>query len=433
MDVILKMLRYANVYSITLFVYSFIACWKQEKRKLFYLRLIPAILVCAFVSSDFYRELMKFGVIPDVGGIRTFPYVIIWLLNVLCVWCCFKIDILKAFLFQSIAYVFEHTIFNFRYVILIDRIENQLIYYLLMLLIKSIVGVIIWFTVTGKLNRLEYLFKYKIIVALLSCVNILIALFVNNIFYNQGWFSQAMHFLYIALCIVFIYLPFIVNRLIRDNDEKQKLEYMLAVNNEQRRNSKENIESINRKCHDLKHQIIMLRETSSAEEFKEVLSSLERDVIFYDANLDTGNKSIDILIKEKGLLCNDYNIDFTYVIDGARLDFMHKVDLYTMLGNALDNAIEAARQVPEGKRVILLNVSGKDGITKLIMQNSVLNLPEIVDGLPQTTKPDKFNHGFGVKSIKMIAEKYGGQVDFNIEEGRFSLTILFFNDNLGNN
>ena len=67
-----------------------------------------------------------------------------------------------------------------------------------------------------------------------------------------------------------------------------------------------------------------------------------------------------------------------------------------------------------------------------MIENSYVTAPEIIDGLPQTTKADKANHGFGVKSIKMIVEKYNGEIDFAIENDRFSLMILFFDDKIGN-
>ena len=56
MEVFKEILRYANIYSITLFVYTFLVCLKQEKRKLFFVRLIPVIAVCVFLSSDIFRN-----------------------------------------------------------------------------------------------------------------------------------------------------------------------------------------------------------------------------------------------------------------------------------------------------------------------------------------------------------------------------------------
>lgn len=432
MEVFKEILRYANIYSITLFVYGFLVCLKQEKRKLFYIRLIPVIIVCAFLSSDIYRKFFELDSITIQAYIKTLPYVIIWLVAVLSLWGCFKISLLQAFLFQSIAYVFEHTIFNMRQGLFINEIKNKIILYIVLIFIRVALGLCIYFTVTKKTNRLSQLFNYKIIVALLASVNIFFVLFANNIFFNQGWFTKALHILRLVICAALIALPFVINRMLQDKEEKQKLEYMLAINNGQMRNADENIESINRKCHNLKHQIMMLKEAGQGTEFQQVLSSLERDILIYDSNINTGNKSIDIIIKEKSLLCDSNNIDFTYIIDGAKLSFMHKADLYSLFGNALDNAIEAAKQTEPDKRVIILRVSGKDGICKILIENSCINAPEIIDGLPQTTKADKANHGFGVKSIKMIVEKYNGEIDFAIENDRFSLMILFFDDKMGN-
>ena len=47
-----------------------------------------------------------------------------------------------------------------------------------------------------------------------------------------------------------------------------------------------------------------------------------------------------------------------------------------------------------------------------------------VDGLPQTTKPDRKNHGFGVKSMRLVIEKYGGVLTMNARGGTFELDAL---------
>lgn len=431
MDMLETVLHYLNAYALVLFVYGFIACRKQEKRKLFYVRLIPVTAVLVFICSELYRQLFNISDVWAIGYAAVLPYVVVWVLAVLAIWFCFKVDIVKAFFIQSIAYLFQHITHNL--IVLTEWINIVTVMQSVQLLIKIAIGIPLHLIAAKELGESEHLFKYKSIVILLTVVNISFVLFLNNVFFNYDLLSEAVHILRILFCVILIFLPFMINRFMRDNTEKEKLEYMLTLNNEQRRNSKENIESINRKCHDLKHQIAMLKENGAQGEFMDVINSLERDVNIYDTGANTGNKSIDILIKEKGLICDNNGIDFTYLVDGVRLSFIHKVDLYTMLGNALDNAIEATKLLPDGERVIIMNISAKEGITKVIIENSCAVEPKIIDGLPQTTKLDKYNHGFGVKSIKMIAEKYRGMVDFRVEKGRFVLMILFFSDNLGDN
>ena len=113
--------------------------------------------------------------------------------------------------------------------------------------------------------------------------------------------------------------------------------------------------------------------------------------------------------------------------DGSRLGFMNEAELYSLFGNAIDNAITAVRKVEdESRRYIGLNVSQLKGFVKVNIHNyyeGELNFSE--EGLPLTTKADKENHGFGMKSIRYIVEKYGGTVSVKTEKGVFNLNILF--------
>ena len=105
--------------------------------------------------------------------------------------------------------------------------------------------------------------------------------------------------------------------------------------------SAENVDLINRKCHDLKHQIAALRRISDRREREESIQALEQSVMIYDSVVKTGNDILDTVLTEKSLLCESRGITLTCVADGDCLDFMDGVDIYTIFGNALDNAIES--------------------------------------------------------------------------------------------
>ena len=156
-----------------------------------------------------------------------------------------------------------------------------------------------------------------------------------------------------------------------------------------------------------------------------MVAALEKDVMIYDAIAKTGYGGIDILLTEKSLLCEKRDIVFTYMIDGEKLKFMDEVDLYILLGNALDNAIEAVTDIEKEHRIIALSVVSRSNMTMISLENYCKTPPQIVDGLPKTTKKDSANHGFGIKSIISIAEKYGGTVQFSAENEKFVLNILF--------
>ena len=137
---------------------------------------------------------------------------------------------------------------------------------------------------------------------------------------------------------------------------------------------------------------------------------------FCDSKVKSGNSVLDVVLTEKAFLCNSNDISLTCLIDGSKLSFMEERDLYSIFGNAFDNAIEASKDLPNSKRVISLTSKTNNNIYVITMKNYTNVEPIFVDNLPQTTKNDKNYHGYGMKSIKRAVEKYNGQVPKSIDE-----------------
>lgn len=187
----------------------------------------------------------------------------------------------------------------------------------------------------------------------------------------------------------------------------------------------ETIESINRKCHDLKHQIRLLRELKSDEEKEEYLEDLEQDIMIYDTAVRTGNKALDIVLMEKGMYCKDHGIEWSCMADGSKLDFMRLEDIYSIFGNALDNAIEAVLRIGEPKkRVISVKIIHHNDLLVVQIQNYYAGEIQFVNGVPGTIKGNKRDHGYGIKSILHIAEKYNGTITIQTKDQIFNLQIL---------
>ena len=189
--------------------------------------------------------------------------------------------------------------------------------------------------------------------------------------------------------------------------------------------SRATIDVINRKCHDLKHQIAALR-SMSREEQRQSIDELENAVMIYDSFPKSGNEDVDLILAEKSLLAEEERVAIRSVVDGKGLSFMRIDDLYSLLGNALDNAIEASRQEEaEARRIVTLYAAPKGGLFAIHIENPCPREPLFLDGLPVTSKPDTDYHGFGMRSIRYLCEKYHGALTTGWEDGIFSLDILF--------
>ena len=154
---------------------------------------------------------------------------------------------------------------------------------------------------------------------------------------------------------------------------------------------------------------------------------LKKAINAYDTAFHTGNRALDTMISMKSMICEAKKISFTCLADGRLLDFLSESDVYSLIGNILDNAIEACEAIQEEDwRVVSLNIYETNGIVAIDAMNYFYGTLETRNGLPVTNKADKDYHGFGMLSIKKLVEKYDGSMEICVENGVFSLCISFF-------
>ncbi|HAH62497.1 MAG TPA: ATP-binding protein [Treponema sp.] len=190
--------------------------------------------------------------------------------------------------------------------------------------------------------------------------------------------------------------------------------------------SKENIDAINRKYHDLKHQITIIRAEDNTEKRNLYLKDIETNLKMYESRYKTGNAVLDTILTSKNMYCAQHDINFTCMADGTLLNFMDTMDICTIFGNSLDNAIESAEQlIDRDKRIIKAAVYAQNNFLMITFENyyeTPIKLDET--GKPATTKQDKEYHGYGLKSIRYTVEKYNGSFTIHTENNWFILRIL---------
>ena len=207
----------------------------------------------------------------------------------------------------------------------------------------------------------------------------------------------------------------------QDNEEMQNF---IANKMQYYQMSRDGITSLQIKCHDLKHQIATIRSKAGKESFEKYIDRLEDSIIEYGTVVECGNETINIVLTEKNILCSTCGVKFSYLIDGSIFNFMSEMELFSLFGNALDNALEGCNKVtdPE-KRVISLKANAVNGMVVLHVENSYEAPLNMVDNMPVTTK-DGAGHGFGLRSIREIAERYDGIATVVAENGIFKLTVV---------
>ncbi len=191
------------------------------------------------------------------------------------------------------------------------------------------------------------------------------------------------------------------------------------------RESKDNIEMINRKYHDLKHQLQILRETSNEEERATYIDEIQQGIERYEAENKTGNNVLDTVLASKQSRCLNEHITMTVVADGTLVNRLSVMDICTIFGNALDNAIEYELKVKEQeKRLIHVTLTEKNGFACILVENYYEGSAISNGSLPETTKHNKQYHGFGLRSVKYTCEKYGGYINTGVRDGWFRLEMI---------
>ena len=189
--------------------------------------------------------------------------------------------------------------------------------------------------------------------------------------------------------------------------------------------SHDGIVALQTKCHDLKHQIAAIRSEAGKARFDQYLNELEDSINEYSTVIECGNQTVDIVLTEKNILCCANQVKFSYMIDGALFNFLTEREIYSLFGNALDNALEAVSQIEDtARRMITLKSNVRGGLVVLQIENTCGRGLKVGDNqLPQTTKTGS-GHGFGLRSISRIAEKHQGSLSIREEDGVVKLSVV---------
>ena len=193
----------------------------------------------------------------------------------------------------------------------------------------------------------------------------------------------------------------------------------------QYKQSRDSIEIINMKYHDMKHQINILRGMNDSEQRAALLDRMEADIKAYELQYKTGNSVLDTVLTSKSMQCDKHGITMIVVADGALLDFMDAMDICSIFGNALDNAIEATMKLEDKeKRLIHVNVSQFKSFVMIRFENYFKGNLKKEGASFKTTKKNAEDHGYGIKSINYTVEKYDGVVDIKANDKWFEIKIL---------
>lgn len=215
-------------------------------------------------------------------------------------------------------------------------------------------------------------------------------------------------------CLTLLYLQTELFKKSAMQKEMEALNLLYDRQRQQYRVARQNVQIINRKCHELKVQIADLRRLNPDASTRKSLDEAEQAARLYDADVHTGNEVLDVALTEKSLLCESHGIRLNCVADGRCLAFMEPGDLYALFANALDPVIEAAsHQSSPDHAMIDLLLYARQGF-------AVLNLVGPEEPAGSGTRPGRYEF----KVVRQIVQKYSGTVTAETREGFSSLKVL---------
>lgn len=410
-------MRYFNIF-IEMAVTEIVFFFKLERRNRFYIRLPVTLIIFALVSwSMKYADFM--------------PYDWAWMYSFLPLFLgiafsviCYKIGWLKAICFGIIAYAIQHTAYVI-HLCVISLSAYPMIYVTLVDYAFYIAVLFVYWVMFARKLNIEQAVSLKNAKAVGICIFMLIMTYLVNFFIHSVESVAELLACIGVVCIIFLSFNVLFGYCREDIAEKETEEVKRILEREQalHKISKENIELINIKCHDLKR---MLYNADGAAVDGNCIKEIENAISLYDGSIRTGNDDLDLIIAEKNVRCIKDGIKLACMIDGAKLGFMTSGDLYSFFGNAIDNAIEyLARIDDKAKRIINVNVRQKGAFIGICVENYCEDKLVFENGLPVTTKSDKNFHGFGTKSMRYIVEKYGGSISFEVCGRMFTVNIIF--------
>ncbi len=248
-------------------------------------------------------------------------------------------------------------------------------------------------------------------------------------FTNQSWY-YFLEFSFIFSLIVFcVVYPIFISSVTSKNYYKKISEIAneqskLQLNYYQKLIEKE--QSLREFKHDYKNQLIVLKTYLEKQDIVSARKYLSNsfDFIKEISDVQTGNYILDALISDKKQSSVGINIE----LKGNMLaEFVDPIDICTIFGNALDNAIEACYQTNNNDKTIKIKIQENANTVHICITNPVNKPIKIINNSIYTSKNDKVNHGLGLYSIKKSVKKYNGKVSIECKDNIFSISILLIN------
>jgi len=281
-----------------------------------------------------------------------------------------------------------------------------------------------------KLGRMDFITtKLGVVFCLLMMVSSFVMLqFIHTIVELEHDFLAVGSLLGRSIVVANVLVIILIEILIRQN-EKSRLLIVQKFQSEVQQNHitqlAHNLTEKRLMSHDFRYSIEMIHVLFSAGKERELgeylleLSSQKPKTL----SLDTGNVMLDAILTSKKADAVSKHIEFTLKMDIPQGLPNMSVEICTLLGNALDNAIEACERSSEKYKFIKIEIRATATQFLCRIVNTIGTKPQPDGKFLATSKLDKINHGIGLRSMKQTCDNLGGNLSFEYNDTQFDLQI----------
>lgn len=229
-----------------------------------------------------------------------------------------------------------------------------------------------------------------------------------------------------ALCIMSFWLAY---GAYQGKQQKKRSEYLRKQMNVQQQTYKhqyENIRKVRKTQHDMKHRLVVIEQLLIEKDYERAQSYTKEFLAELDAvkEFKYGDNTLSTLLLIKEETARERGVQMEINAEAINTTRVSEMDLTMIVGNLLDNAIEAAEKVEDHPEVYVI-IKTKS-ILYISVKNRVKDTDIIKTGKPDyTTKENTLLHGFGIACIRELVDRNGGRLDMEASDGWFRTEIFF--------
>ncbi|MDF1493858.1 sensor histidine kinase [Caproiciproducens sp. CPB-2] len=284
-----------------------------------------------------------------------------------------------------------------------------------------------------KRQKITYLYKKQyIFLALLPVSNVAIIYFIA-ILAAYKVDPTTTHFIMMMLAVISIILNLAVIYFFENVSKSDQLESEIVLI-QQRMDMQYNyyqqleIEYNNSQkiMHDIKNHVRVFERLYTAGQNTEGLEYAKKISEIVDElgmKFNCNNRILNIIVNEKMKICHLDGIEFIYSVENLNLNFIDDIDITAIFANLLDNAIEACNRIIDGTKRIELRIYQFHDMFIINLINSIQEIP--VKSEEKFLSNKKNHKAIGLSNVNSSVKKYDGDINIEVEQGKFSVSIIF--------